>query len=345
MDIAQKLTLRHDSPEPPYRQIVSRIEMMMVTGQLPAHTRLPTLSELSESLEVSPETVKKAYTVLKNKGKVYAMQGVGYFISEGIRVRKRVLLLIDRLDSYKVLIQKGLSDALGNNADLTILLHNQDVDAFANLLDCAEGMYDWFIVAPHFKLDRNRTFRLINILSRIPQDRLIIIDRRIEGLDGNFGEVVQDYENDAPGSLAKVRDRLAHYAKAVIISPEGGLYCREISEGVVQFLGSLPMSVETATCYDPSMMGLKVLFIVLGRTTGEVPFSILRDCERMGLKLGVSVGLVTYNDDAANEFICGGITCLSTDFYNMGHEAGLMIREGRTHKAANPFSIKLRNSL
>ena len=139
------ITIRNDSPEPPYKQIVSRIELMMVTGKLTADTQLPTLSELSESLGVSPETVKKAYSVLKGKGKVYAMQGVGYFVCGGERRRKKILMLIDRLDSYKVQIQRGLSDALGNGEELTILLHNQDVDAFISLLESTNGMYDCYV--------------------------------------------------------------------------------------------------------------------------------------------------------------------------------------------------------
>ena len=339
------ITIRNDSPEPPYKQIVSRIELLMVTGKLAANSQLPTLSELAESLGVSPETVKKAYAVLKNKGKVYAMQGVGYFVCGGERSRKRILMLIDRLDSYKGQIQRGLSDALENGADLTILLHNQDVDAFVSLLESANGQYDCYIVAPHFRLDRNRASRLVSALSRIPAEKLIIIDRKIPEMKGNFGEIVQDYRNDAAGRMLEIRERLARYSKAVIISPAGGLYCREISEGLVEALGKLPMQVESADHYDSSMMELKTLFIVLGRTSGEVPFSILRDCERLGLKLGVAVGLVSYNDEAANEFICGGITCLTTDFYRMGYEAGLMVKSGKTGKLCNPFTIKLRNSL
>lgn len=339
------IEIRHNNPEPPYKQIVSRIEYLAASGKLPADTQLPSLAELSEQLDVSPETIKKSYALLKSKGKVYAKQGVGYFISGATRSKSRILMIIDRLDSYKAQIQRGLSDTIQKEGDITIRLHNQDVDAFVDILDATLGSYDWYIVAPHFSLDRNKTAKLISALSRIPAGRLIIIDRKISDLKGNYGEIVQDFSNDAAKTLAEMRNRLTHYSRAIILSPAGGLYCKEIREGLVQMFDQMGMTVQTAVRYDSSMMGLGVVFIVLGRTSGEIPFSILRDCDRMGLKLGVAIGLVTYNDEATNEFICGGISCLTSDFYKMGCLAGEMISTGAVSKVHNPFSIKLRNSL
>ncbi|GEM_PF-208932 len=339
------IEIRPNNPEPPYKQIVSRIEYLAASGKLPPDTQLPSLAELSEQLNVSPETIKKSYALLKDKGKVYAKQGVGYFISGVIRTKSRILMLIDGLDPWKSDVQKGLSDTLKHNSDLTIRLHNKDVDAFVDLLDTAIGSYDWYIVAPHFTLDRNKAAKLISALSRIPSGRLIIIDRKITGLEGNFGEIVQDFGNDAASTIKEMKPHLTHYSRAVILSPSAGLYSKEIREGLVQELSKLKMEVRTESSYHSSMMALGTVFIVLGQTSGQIPFSILRDCERMGLKLGVAVGLVTYNDEPTNEFICGGISCLTSDFYKMGCLAGEMINSGQVSKIRNPFSIKLRNSL
>ena len=139
-------------------------------------------------------------------------------------------------------------------------------------------------------------------------------------------------------------DIVRKYSNVVVISPNTGLYSSEIREGLETFLVDAGVPYSFTNVYDSGLMTLGTLFIVLGSTIGDIPFGILRDCDRKGLKLGVAVGLVTYNDDESNEFISGGISCITTDFYEMGKAAAMMIGNGKVSKIHNPFCIRLRNS-
>jgi len=341
------IQIKHNSPEPPYKQLMLGIERLICIGELKVHEHLPSLSELASELGISPETVKKAYYQLKKKGVLYAQRGLGFYVADKDAVRrgKRVFMLLDRLDSYKLLIYKGLIENIPEDSHISIQLHNQDLDTFEIMLEDAIGKYDYYILAPHFQLDHNRSKRLIRLFSHIPNDQLIILDRRFPNYTGNYGEIYQDFSNDAPNVFRENCQKLSKYSQVYVISPHSGLYSSEIRSGMEVFFAEASIPCTFTNAYKPSMMTMGVLFIVLGSTIGEIPFSILRDCEKKGLKLGVSLGLVTYNDDESNEFISGGISCITTDFYEMGKSAAGMIVSGKVEKIHNPFCLRYRNSL
>ncbi|NOZ95255.1 MAG: GntR family transcriptional regulator, partial [Acidobacteria bacterium] len=56
------------SPVPAYRQIAAGLRTLLVHGDLPAGSRLPTIRELAMDLGVHPNTVAQAYRVLSDEG-------------------------------------------------------------------------------------------------------------------------------------------------------------------------------------------------------------------------------------------------------------------------------------
>lgn len=77
-----KSTIRIDknSLVPVYRQIVSAIDSMIEAGTLKEGDVLPSMNELAEKLEISKETTKKAYLVLRDEGKIESKQGKGFYV-------------------------------------------------------------------------------------------------------------------------------------------------------------------------------------------------------------------------------------------------------------------------
>jgi GntR family transcriptional regulator len=57
-----------DSPDPAYRQIVDWLRMMMVSGELPPGTALPSVRVMALDLGVHFHTVAAAYRVLAEEG-------------------------------------------------------------------------------------------------------------------------------------------------------------------------------------------------------------------------------------------------------------------------------------
>jgi DNA-binding transcriptional regulator YhcF (GntR family) len=64
-----------------YQQIENHIQFAIVSGRLKPDERLPTARELSEKLELNPNTVAKAYRDLEVMGLVYTRRGMGVFVN------------------------------------------------------------------------------------------------------------------------------------------------------------------------------------------------------------------------------------------------------------------------
>lgn len=71
-----------DDPEPLYRQIERELRRLILGGQLPAGTRLPSVRALASDLACSVITTRRAYQELENEGLIRTRQGMGTVVAE-----------------------------------------------------------------------------------------------------------------------------------------------------------------------------------------------------------------------------------------------------------------------
>ena len=72
-----------------YIQIENHVQFAISSGSLKAGDQLPSVRELSERLEVNPNTVAKAYRDLEVMGLLYTRRGMGVFVNKGIEAKCR----------------------------------------------------------------------------------------------------------------------------------------------------------------------------------------------------------------------------------------------------------------
>ena len=72
-----------------YVQIENQVQFAVASGKVKAGDQLPTVRELSERLNVNPNTVAKAYRDLEVMGYLYARRGMGVFIEKGVEAKCR----------------------------------------------------------------------------------------------------------------------------------------------------------------------------------------------------------------------------------------------------------------
>lgn len=77
------------SPVAVYLQIENRVQFAIASGRLKSRDRLPSVRELSERLDVNPNTVAKAYRDLEVMGLVYTRRGKGIFIRDDVEEKCR----------------------------------------------------------------------------------------------------------------------------------------------------------------------------------------------------------------------------------------------------------------
>ena len=80
-----------------------------------------------------------------------------------------------------------------NTGEITIRLHNQQIDLLEYYIDENLDQFDYYVVTPHFPLDESTQRRAVKALMRIPNRKLILLDRCLDSLPGNYGVVYQDF--------------------------------------------------------------------------------------------------------------------------------------------------------
>lgn len=79
------INLDYQSRTPIYEQIILEIERYVSLGILKPKEQLMSIREMATTLGINPNTVKKAYTELENRGVIVTISTKGTFINEDIR--------------------------------------------------------------------------------------------------------------------------------------------------------------------------------------------------------------------------------------------------------------------
>ena len=106
------INLDYQSRIPIYEQIISEIEKYVALGILKPNEQLMSIREMAASLGINPNTVKKAYDELENKGIIVTISTKGTFITENTSkiVDYRINEIIaDIKEKMKELEKLGLS--------------------------------------------------------------------------------------------------------------------------------------------------------------------------------------------------------------------------------------------
>ena len=75
------INLDYQSRVPIYGQIVQTIERYVALGILKPEEQIPSIRDMAAELGINPNTVKKAYSILEQKGVIVTLSTKGTFIA------------------------------------------------------------------------------------------------------------------------------------------------------------------------------------------------------------------------------------------------------------------------
>jgi len=75
------IIISNASDKPIYEQITAQIKRMIISGELPEGTALPSMRLLAKELRISVITTKRAYTDLERDGFIETVTGKGSFVA------------------------------------------------------------------------------------------------------------------------------------------------------------------------------------------------------------------------------------------------------------------------
>lgn len=342
MDIA----IDNNSSIPVYQQLIHSLETLIETGHYKAGDILPSMNCVSESLGISKETAKKAYNILRDKGYIEPAQGKGFFVKSIDEVKStRILMLFDKLSTYKLVLYRSFVESVGKNIDITIHLHNQDIELFDSLLESNLDKYDYYIITPHFPTDERTQANSLKLLRKIPNRKLIVLDTYLPDLTGNFGSVYQDFQTDIYDGLTQGIELLKRFDRINVVTTPTSLYAKPLSKGLSRFFSQHNFEHSTSREFKKDDLQKGTVYLILGSQLDSELFGVLRAAKENGFVIGKDIGVVSYNESPINEFIVNGLTTLSTDFAQMGRIAAQMVNTGQLHKVHNQFNLIVRNTL
>ncbi|MBT1705965.1 GntR family transcriptional regulator [Chryseosolibacter indicus] len=347
-DIVREIRVNNESRIPKYRQIVNSIIEDIGRGVLHVGQRVPSINEISEEYCLSRDTVEKAYNCLKEKKIIVSAKGKGYYVARTVAPSTHnILFLLNKLSSYKLQIYNSFVTSLGDKAHVDLNVYHCDPKLFLSALEENLESYDYFVVMPHFKDEKmnhqNVNQHILEALRRIPEDKLIILDNFLPGLQRNVASVYQDFRLDIYDALAEGNERLKKYKKLILVFPRKTVYPfpLEILKGFKEFCHKFSYDYDVLEqVYNDMDLQKDDAYIIIEETDLVNLVKQIRDKD---LRLGEDIGVVSYNDTPLKELL--GITVISTDFKVMGETAAYMILKQKKEQVKNVFNFTNRNSI
>lgn len=339
-----KIEIDNSLKIPVYKQLIQNIEFLIANGVYQSGDLLPSMNELASELEISKETVKKAYSTLRDKGIVESTQGKGCYITENRNQKTKILVLFDKISTYKQVLYGSFLKTIKNGVEITIRLHNQDIDLFEEFVEENLDKFDYYIITPHFPLIEENLKKTVSILKRIPNRKLILLDRNITGLPGNFGSIYQNFENDIYDGLKQGIDILRTYNKLIVLSMPGSMYAPLIHKGIKKFCKEYSINFEILTNINADKIKKNEAYLILNSQLDSELIELAKAAKNRNFKIGSDIGIISFNESPINEIILEGLSVMSTDFIQMGEIAAQMILNKTMKKVKCDFRFIRRST-
>lgn len=340
-NITKVLKLDEYSITPKYVQLVNGFISAIEQGHITKGDLLPSINDLSCALEISRNTIERVYAELKKSGIVNSVPGKGVFVHDTDFKRPlKILLLFNKLSSHKKLMYDSMVEHLGSEAAIDFYIYNNDFSLFKKIL--AEKLsYDYskFVIVPHFIDNEEKANDIINL---IPKDKLVLCDKLLPEIKGEYAAVYEDFEYDIYMALSQLIDQLIKYKIIKIIFPKNSYYSRGIINGFRDFCIDKSFEYQIIDSMENEIILPGTVYINLMEDDLVLLLSKIMDLK---LQIGKDIGLISYNETAIKKLILDGLTTISTDFRLLGLKTAEMILSNeRTHFAV-PFTVNSRNSL
>jgi len=338
--IYQHLYIDYHSATPKYLQLANSIVKAIADGKIAKDEILPSINELSFEFEISRDTAEKGYKHLKKIGVLGSVPGKGFFVkTTEVNHQLKVFLLFNKLSPHKKIVYDAFVAALGEMASVDFYIYNNDFAFFKKLLENKKDDYTHYVIIPHFMEGGDNAHEIINIIDK---NKLILLDKLVAGVGGEYGAVYENFEKDIYNALEQALQQLSKYDTLKIIFPAYTYFPQEILKGFYRFCNQYAFNYKVVHDIEEEPIQEGEAYINLMEND---LVTLIERILATKLKVGKQVGVISYNETPLKKIILNGITTISSDFQMMGEKAAQLILERSTEHIAIPFYLTLRASL
>lgn len=320
---------------PKYKQIIDAIENSIANGDLKLGDQLPSINKIKNTNNLSRYTVLNAFNELKNRGIIKSIVGKGYYVlSENILIQQKIFVLFDELNSFKEDLYNAFLENLDENIQVDIFFHHFNKTIFQKLIQDNVDSYNYYVIMPANFENSNSSIQLL------PKENVYILDQLHDDLS-EYAAVYQNFEKTIYKNLTKVLDDLKKYKKLILVLTDNK-QPKSLQNGFINFCKKNRLSSEIAKNIKERPLQKGELFII---PDDKNLLRILKKMKIQNYILGEDIGIISYNETLLKEAVEGGITTISTDFYEMGKKLAQMIVNKESSRIENPNKIIIRNSI
>lgn len=338
------IDIKEESKVPKYKQIVDSILAAIENGKIKMDDRLPSVNELLIEFDISRDTVVRAYDHLKKNKIIVSVPGKGYYIKKDqLDLKAKVFLLFNKLSPHKKIIYDAFAQTLGDNATIDFFIYENNYRHFKELiLDSKKRSYTYthYVIISHFEEGGDDVLNFIK--KEIPLEKLIVLDKRLDGLSDKVSCIYQDFENDIYSALVELNPKLRKYRQIKLLLRQKTYHPLEIKKGFIKFCGQYAYEFGFVEEIESSEIEKETVYINLKEND---LVTLIKKIKQSEFELGKDVGIISYNENPLKEILLDGITVISTDFENLGKKAAEIILNNQPMYTDNPFHVIQRNSL
>ncbi len=329
-----------NSSKPKYQQLIDGIIDGINSGLLEHGKQLPSINKVASEFNMARMTVTKAYDDLREKGLISSHHGKGFYVSStNTKNALRVFILMDALTPYKETLYESIIQNLGDDVSHNLFFHYHDIELFEELITNNLGKYNHYIILPHFNKSVAR------IVSKIPKDKLLVLDIDIKEFSDDYSILYQNFETNIFQGLTQSLDKVKNYRQInLVLSSKSFQYTPDgIIQGFTNFCAQNGLEYDIIPDLDDDYELQTNQAYIVFREYDLI--KMINWTTKNKKKPGKDIGIISYDDTPLKEIIAEGISVISNDFNKMGERAAQMIINREKGRESNEFYFIDRGSL
>src|SRR5690606_19422521 len=233
-------------------------------------------------------SIFKAYNELRTAGVIDSIPGKGYFVINTRQSNKKnIFLLMSTYNPYREVFYNAFIGRLKNQASVDIYFHHHNIGVFETLIQNHSLHYNTFVIMPEIHR------QTAEILKRLDQRSLYILDTGLKEFGELYPGVCQNYEKDIYTFFVSITERLGQYKRIVLLF-SGNMRNYDVIKGFEGFFGR-NLQFEALVVRDTvSFIPQRGDLCLVMDDTDLV--RLILHAKEQGWNLGKELGIISYHE-------------------------------------------------
>ena len=290
-----------------YRQLANIIIHQIKQGEINNGEKLPSISQTSVNYLLSRDTVEKAYQLLQKEGYIYSVYRSGFYVAvQSEKLPAKVCIVSGQMSGAVSCVYNYLLGH-GQSVKPQLCLHHYQIKRLQAILsdNLGKGFFDYFVVFPQLQACDEELAQCLQI---IPPEKLILLDKRLKGLNGH-SVIARNYSKDLYAFFEKCHREFLAYRTSELILPNE-YFPAECINVFKLFCEKYGIEYRLTDDLEKPMKPER-LYITI---SDDSLVAVMKAAAEEGYTLGREIGAIAIGDTSYRHLLGKGIASFSYDY-------------------------------